>query len=107
MAESLRNRNIGPKLGLHLCGRREKDNVEGLKKLLNCCKVEENISELTNEIKEIKKILKEKTDIEERMDDQMTEWKSKLERMSVVFIELNQKFDKFSLTDKEKDKKMA
>ena len=39
------------------------------------------------------------------MDDQMTEWKSKLERMSVEFIELNQRFDKFSLADKEKDKK--
>ena len=38
------------------------------------------------------------------MDDQMPEWKSKLERMSVEFIELNQKFDKFSLTDKENDK---
>ena len=35
----------------------------------------------------------------------MTEWKSKLERMNVEFIELNQKFDKFSQTDKEKDNK--
>ena len=59
---------------------------------------------MTTEIKEIKKMLKEKTDRGERMDDQMTERKSKLERMSVEFIELNQKFDKFSLTDKEKDK---
>ena len=105
MAEGLRNRNVGPKLGLHLCERCEKDNAEGLKKLLNCCKVEENINELTTEIKEIKKMLKEKLDREERMDDQMTEWKSKLERMSVEFIELSQKFDKFSLTDKEKEKK--
>ena len=49
--------------------------------------------------------MKERTDREERMDDQLTEWKSKLERKSVEFIELNQKFDKFSLTDKENDKK--
>ena len=102
MAEGLRNRNIGPKLGLHLCDRCEKDNAEGLKKLLNCCKVEENISELTTEIKEIKKMLMEKTDREERMDDQMTEWKSKLERMSAEFIELNQKLDTFSLTDRKR-----
>ena len=39
------------------------------------------------------------------MDDQMTEWNSKLERMSVEFIEVNQKFDMFSPTDKEKVKK--
>ena len=50
-------------------------------------------------------MLKEKTDREERMDDQMSEWKSKLERLSAEFIELNQKLDTFSLTDKEKDKK--
>ena len=50
------------------------------------------------------KRLKEKTDREERLDDQLTEWKSKLERMNFEFIELNQRFDKFSLTDKEKDK---
>ena len=62
MAEGLRNRNIGPKLGLHLCERCEKDKAESLKKLLNCCKVEETISELTTEIKEIKKMLKEKTE---------------------------------------------
>ena len=34
------------------------------------------------------------------MDDQMTEWKSKLERMNVKFIELNQKFDTLSFTKK-------
>ena len=88
IAEGLRNRNVGPKLGVHLYDRCEKDNTEGLKKLLNCCKVEENISELTTEIKEIKKILKERTDREERLDDQLTEWKSKLKRMSAEFIEL-------------------
>ena len=41
--------------------------------------------------------------ISERLDDQLTEWKSKLERMSVDIIELNQTFDKFSPTDKAKD----
>ena len=39
------------------------------------------------------------------MDDQMTEWKSKLDRMSIEFIGLNQKFDKFGLTDKVKEQK--
>lgn len=93
------------KLGLHLCDRCEKDNAEVLKKLLNCCKIEESVSEMTVEIKEVKKILQERTDRKDKLNEQLAEWKLKLDKMRVEFVELNQKFDRFKTTDPEKDKK--
>lgn len=118
MAEGVRTRRdvkfeveIASKLGLHLCEKCCKENVDQIKRLASSTKLEETTEMILSDIHdlttEVKKITSERTEREDKLNGQLTEWKNKLEKMSAEFLELKQKFDSFVNSNTEKEIKWS
>lgn len=65
MADSVRIRKeisaSASLIGLHICDKCVKENVDVLKKILESCQVDENIENITKDLAEMKMMLEERT----------------------------------------------
>lgn len=109
MADSVRIRKeisaSASLIGLHICDKCVKENVDVLKKILESCQVDENIENITKDLAEMKMMLEERTRHEsmvQKQIDEMKDLKPQLDKLTGEFKQFSDKLNEMSM-DKVKE----